>query len=225
MAEGLACKIVNKQVPQCLENATIFSMDLGGVLAGTRFRGDFEERLKKLLNIFEKNSDYILFIDEIHTLIGAGGTNSGSIDASNILKPALSKGSLKCMGSTTYSEFRNYFEKDRALCRRFQKIDVDEPSIEDSIKILEGVKKYYEDFHNVKYENTCFEEAVKLSKKFLINNKLPDKAIDILDETAASVKINKKEKVKLLIQLILKILFLKLLIFLKIQLKLMRSKK
>ncbi len=196
LAEGLACKIVNKEVPNCLENSKIYSLDLGGLLAGTRFRGDFEERLKKLINIFEKNSDLILFVDEIHTLIGAGGTNSGSMDASNILKPALSRGNLKCIGSTTYSEYRNYFEKDKALCRRFQKIDVDEPSIDDSIKILDGIKKYYEDFHHVKFDTECTSEAVNLSKKFLINLKLPDKAIDILDETAASIKIDEKRKSK-----------------------------
>ncbi|PPR40404.1 MAG: ATP-dependent Clp protease ATP-binding subunit ClpA [Alphaproteobacteria bacterium MarineAlpha8_Bin1] len=198
LAEGLAHKIVKEEVPNCLQDSIIFSLDLGGVLAGTRFRGDFEERLKKLINIFEKKDDYILFIDEIHTLIGAGGTNSGSIDASNILKPALSRGNLKCIGSTTYSEYRNYFEKDRALCRRFQKIDVEEPSDEDSIKILDGIKKYYEDFHDVQYDSDCSTEAVKLSKKFLINSKLPDKAIDILDETAASVKINEKRKSKII---------------------------
>ena len=197
LAEGLACKIVNDEVPSCLKGAIIFSMDLGSVLAGTKFRGDFEERLKKLINIFEKNDNYILFIDEIHTLIGAGGTSSGSIDASNILKPALTRGNLKCIGSTTYSEYRNYFEKDRALCRRFQKIDVEEPSIEDSIKILDGIKKYYESFHGVEYENDCIKEAVDLSKRYLINSKLPDKAIDILDETGASVKINEKRSSKI----------------------------
>ena len=167
------------------------------MLAGTRFRGDFEERLKKLINFFEKNENNILFIDEIHTIIGAGGTSSGSIDASNILKPALTKGSFKCIGSTTYSEYRNYFEKDRALCRRFQKIDVNEPSVEDSIKILEGIQKLYADFHKVKFEEDCAKEAVNLSKKYLLNSKLPDKAIDLLDETAASVKINEKNKSKL----------------------------
>ena len=198
LAEGLAYKIVNREVPNCLQDSIIYSLDLGGVLAGTRFRGDFEERLKKLINIFEKKDDYILFIDEIHTLIGAGGTTSGSIDASNILKPALSRGSFKCIGSTTYSEYRNYFEKDRALCRRFQKIDVEEPTDEDSIKILDGIKKYYEDFHDVRYDSDCSTEAVKLSKKFLINSKLPDKAIDILDETAASIKINEKRKSKII---------------------------
>ena len=165
-------------------------------MAGTRFRGDFEERLKKLISFFEKNNDCILFIDEIHTIIGAGGTNSGSIDASNILKPALTTGSLKCIGSTTYKEYRNYFEKDRALCRRFQKIDVEEPSIEDSIKILDGLKKYYEDFHEVKFDENCSNEAVNLSKKYLLNMKLPDKAIDIIDEAGASIKINEKRKDK-----------------------------
>ena len=197
LAEGLAFKIVNGEVPESILHTTIYSLDLGGMLAGTKFRGDFEDRLKKLINFFEKNSNFILFIDEIHTLIGAGGTTSGSMDASNILKPALSKGSLRCMGSTTYSEYRNYFEKDRALCRRFQKIDIDEPSRENSIKILAGIKEFYEDFHDVEFEKDCFEEAVDLSKKYLVNQKLPDKAIDILDETAASVKINSKRKNKL----------------------------
>ena len=197
LAEGLAFKIVNGEVPDSILNTTIYSLDLGGMLAGTKFRGDFEDRLKKLINFFEKNSNFILFIDEIHTLIGAGGTTSGSMDASNILKPALSKGNLRCMGSTTYSEYRNYFEKDRALCRRFQKIDIDEPSTENSIKILSGIKGFYESYHNVQFEIDCFEEAVNLSKKYLVNQKLPDKAIDILDEAAASVKINSKRKNKL----------------------------
>ena len=196
LAEGLALKIVNKQVPENLKNAVIFSLDLGSLLAGTRFRGDFEERLKKLIRYFETNTDNILFIDEIHTIIGAGGTSSGSIDASNILKPALTRGDLKCIGSTTYKEYRNYFEKDRALCRRFQKIDIDEPSTEDSIKILDGLKKYYEDFHNVKFNDDCSEEAVNLSKKYILNMKLPDKAIDIIDEAGASIKINEKRKEK-----------------------------
>ena len=182
LAEGLAFKIVIGEVPESISNTTIYSLDLGGMLAGTKFRGDFEDRLKKLINFFEKNSNFILFIDEIHTLIGAGGTTSGSMDASNILKPALSKGNLRCMGSTTYSEYRNYFEKDRALCRRFQKIDIEETSIENSIKILSGIKEFYENFHDVEFENDCFEEAVNLSKKYLVNQKLPDKAIDILDE-------------------------------------------
>ncbi|MFL2678855.1 MAG: ATP-dependent Clp protease ATP-binding subunit ClpA [Alphaproteobacteria bacterium] len=196
LAEGLALKIVKKEVPLPLQNMKIFSLDLGGLVAGTRFRGDFEERLKKLINFFESHDDSILFIDEIHTIIGAGGTSSGSIDASNILKPALTRGNLKCIGSTTYSEYRNYFEKDRALCRRFQKIDINEPSLDDSIKILEGLKKFYEKFHSVTFEDECATEAVKLSKKYLLNTKLPDKAIDLLDETAASVKIDEKRKVK-----------------------------
>ena len=132
------------------------------------FRGDFEERLKKLINYFEENDDNILFIDEIHTIIGAGGTSSGSIDASNILKPALTSGNLKCIGSTTYKEYRNYFEKDRALCRRFQKIDIDEPSVEDSVKILNGLKKYYEDFHKVSFDDDCSDEAVNLSKNIYL---------------------------------------------------------
>ena len=196
LAEGLALKVVNNEVPNNMKNVTIYSLDLGGLLAGTRFRGDFEERLKKLINYFEENDDNILFIDEIHTIIGAGGTSSGSIDASNILKPALTSGNLKCIGSTTYKEYRNYFEKDRALCRRFQKIDVDEPSVEDSVKILNGLKKYYEDFHKVSFDEDCSNEAVNLSKKYLLNMKLPDKAIDIIDEAGASIKINEKRKEK-----------------------------
>ncbi len=197
LAEGLALKIVKKEVPESLINSTIYSLDLGGLLAGTRFRGDFEERLKKLIDFFESKKDNILFIDEIHTIIGAGGTSSGSIDASNILKPALTKGNFKCIGSTTYSEYRNYFEKDRALCRRFQKIDVVEPSFDDAIKILQGLKRFYEKFHAVKFNDECFKEAVNLSKKYLLNSKLPDSAIDLIDETAASVKINENKKNKL----------------------------
>ena len=196
LAEGLALRIFNREVPDSLINSTIYSLDLGGLLAGTRFRGDFEERLKKLMSFFESKNDNILFIDEIHTIIGAGGTTSGSIDASNILKPALTKGSFKCIGSTTYTEYRNYFEKDRALCRRFQKVDVEEPSFEDSINILKGVKKFYEKFHSVEFDDDCFSEAVNLSKKYLLNSKLPDKAIDLIDESAASVKINFKKKIK-----------------------------
>ncbi len=190
LAEGLALKIIKKEVPKSLLNSKIFSLDLGALLAGTKFRGDFEERLKKVMDFFHKFENNILFIDEIHTLIGAGGTSSGSMDASNILKPALTKGNFKCIGSTTYSEYRNYFEKDRALCRRFQKIDVDEPSIEDSIKILDGLKSYYENYHGVKFDEDCSKEAVNLSKKYLINLKLPDNALDVLDETAAAIKIN-----------------------------------
>ena len=196
LAEGLAVEIFNKKVPECLAETSIYSLDLGGLIAGTRYRGDFEERLKKIIQIFEKNENYILFIDEIHTLIGAGGTSSGSMDASNLLKPALSRRTLRCIGSTTYSEYRNYFEKDRALSRRFQKIDVDEPTRDDSIKILKGLKSHYEDFHNINYEDECFPAAVDLSQKYISDRKLPDKAIDIIDEAAAEVKINKKKKKK-----------------------------
>ncbi|MBH43349.1 MAG: ATP-dependent Clp protease ATP-binding subunit ClpA [Rickettsiales bacterium] len=195
LAEGLAIEIVNGNVPKNLKDCIIFSLDLGALVAGTRYRGDFEERLKKIIQIFEKNENYIIFIDEIHTLIGAGGTSSGTMDASNLLKPALSKRTLRCIGSTTYSEFRNFFEKDRALSRRFQKVDVDEPTTSDSIKILEGIKGYYEDFHNVKYLKGCFKLAVELSKKYISDRKLPDKAIDVIDEAAAAVKIDiRKDK-------------------------------
>ncbi len=197
LAEGLALKIVEKNVPNSLLDCTIYSLDLGALLAGTRFRGDFEERLKKLIDFFDNKNQNILFIDEIHTIIGAGGTSSGSIDASNILKPALTKGNFKCIGSTTYSEYRNYFEKDRALCRRFQKIDVEEPSFEDAVKILKGVKKFYENFHEVEFIEDSLVEAVSLSKKYLLNSKLPDKAIDLIDEAAAAVKINVKKKQKI----------------------------
>ncbi len=196
LAEGLALRIIKKDVPKVLLQSKIYSLDLGALLAGTKFRGDFEERLKKVIDFFQKFENHILFIDEIHTLIGAGGTSSGSMDASNILKPALTKGNFKCVGSTTYSEYRNYFEKDRALCRRFQKIDVDEPSVEDSIKILEGVQPYYEKFHGVVFDEECSKEAVSLSKKYLINLKLPDNALDVLDEAAAAVKINDKRSSK-----------------------------
>ncbi len=196
LAEGLALKITKNEVPSILKDSKIFSLDLGALLAGTKFRGDFEERLKKVIDFFQNSEDSIIFIDEIHTLIGAGGTSSGSMDASNILKPALTKGNFKCIGSTTYSEYRNYFEKDRALCRRFQKIDVDEPSVEDSVKIIDGVKNYYESFHGVTFEDDCSSEAVNLSKKYLINLKLPDNALDVIDETAAAVKINEKRKLK-----------------------------
>ena len=193
LAEGLAIEIVNGNVPDHIKDTVIYSLDLGALVAGTRYRGDFEERLKKIIDIFEKNENYIIFIDEIHTLIGAGGTSSGTMDASNLLKPALSKRTLRCMGSTTYSEFRNFFEKDRALSRRFQKVDIDEPSEADAIKILEGLKIYYEEFHKIKFDDECFEPAVTLSKKYISDRKLPDKAIDVIDEAAASVKISRRK--------------------------------
>jgi ATP-dependent Clp protease ATP-binding subunit ClpA len=185
IAEGLARKIVNKQVPEVLAGATIFSLDMGALLAGTRYRGDFEERIKQVVKELENHPDAILFIDEIHTVIGAGATSGGAMDASNLLKPALASGTLRCMGSTTYKEFRQHFEKDRALVRRFQKIDVNEPTVEDTIKILKGLKTYYEDFHKLRYTNDAIRSAVELSAKYITDRKLPDKAIDIIDEAGA----------------------------------------
>jgi ATP-dependent Clp protease ATP-binding subunit ClpA len=186
IAEGLARKIVNKQVPEVLSGSTIFSLDMGALLAGTRYRGDFEERIKQVVKELENHADAILFIDEIHTVIGAGATSGGAMDASNLLKPALASGTLRCMGSTTYKEFRQHFEKDRALVRRFQKIDVNEPTVEDTIKILKGLKTYYEDFHKLRYTNDAIKAAVELSAKYITDRKLPDKAIDIIDEAGAS---------------------------------------
>ena len=197
IAEGLARRIVDGDVPDVLKNAVIYSLDMGALLAGTRYRGDFEERVKAVLNEIEKLEDAVLFIDEIHTVIGAGATSGGAMDASNLLKPALSGGQLRCIGSTTYKEFRNYFEKDRALVRRFQKIDVKEPSIEDSIKILQGLKPYYEEHHNVKYTAEAIKAAVELSARYIGDRKLPDKAIDIIDEVGAAQMLlpeNKRKK-------------------------------
>ena len=186
IAEGLAKKIVDKEVPEVLHDATIYSLDMGALLAGTRYRGDFEERLKMVLKELEEIDGAVLFIDEIHTIIGAGATSGGAMDASNLIKPALSNGSLKCIGSTTYKEYRNHFEKDRALVRRFQKIDVYEPSVEDAIKILTGLKPYYEKHHGVEYTDEAIDAAVKLSDKYMGDRKLPDKAIDIIDEVGAA---------------------------------------
>ncbi len=186
IAEGLARKIVSKQVPDVLADATIFSLDMGSLLAGTRYRGDFEERVKQVIKELEHHVGAILFIDEIHTVIGAGATSGGAMDASNLLKPALASGTLRCMGSTTYKEFRQHFEKDRALVRRFQKIDVNEPSIDDTIKILKGLKTYYEEFHKLKYTAEALKAAVELSAKYVTDRKLPDKAIDVIDEAGAS---------------------------------------
>jgi ATP-dependent Clp protease ATP-binding subunit ClpA len=186
IAEGLARKIVNGQVPDVLSGSTIFSLDMGALLAGTRYRGDFEERVKQVVKELENHPDAILFIDEIHTVIGAGATSGGAMDASNLLKPALASGSLRCMGSTTYKEFRQHFEEDRALVRRFQKIDVNEPTIDDTIKILKGLKTYYEEFHKLRYTNDAIKSAVELSAKYITDRKLPDKAIDIIDEAGAS---------------------------------------
>ena len=186
IAEGLAKKIIDGEVPDVLKGAVIYSLDMGSLLAGTRYRGDFEERIKAVLTELQNIEDSVLFIDEIHTVIGAGATSGGAMDASNLLKPALSSGQLRCIGSTTYKEYRNYFEKDRALVRRFQKIDVYEPSIEDSIAILKGLKPYYEDHHGVKYTDEAIKAAVELSAKYIGDRKLPDKAIDIIDEVGAA---------------------------------------
>ncbi|HYI73443.1 MAG TPA: AAA family ATPase, partial [Skermanella sp.] len=200
IAEGLARRIVHGEVPDVLENATIFSLDMGSLLAGTRYRGDFEERLKAVLSELEAMEGSILFIDEIHTVIGAGATSGGAMDASNLLKPALASGSLRCIGSTTYKEYRNYFEKDRALVRRFQKIDVAEPSIEDAVKILRGLKPYYEKYHRVRYTNEAIRSAVELSARYIGDRKLPDKAIDIIDEVGAAQMLVPESRRKKTIQ-------------------------
>ncbi len=186
IAEGLARRIVNGEVPDVLKGATIFALDMGALLAGTRYRGDFEERLKAVLRELEEMEGAILFIDEIHTVIGAGATSGGAMDASNLLKPALASGTLRCIGSTTYKEYRNHFEKDRALVRRFQKIDVAEPTVEDSVKILKGLKPYYEKHHNVRYTADAIRASVELSARYIHDRKLPDKAIDVIDEVGAA---------------------------------------
>ena len=186
IAEGLARKILRNEVPEVLKGATIFALDMGALLAGTRYRGDFEERLKAVMKEVENYPGAILFIDEIHTVIGAGATSGGAMDASNLLKPALQSGLVRCIGSTTYKEYRQHFEKDRALVRRFQKIDVKEPTVEDSIAILKGLKPYFEEFHKLKYTGEAIKAAVELSAKYIHDRKLPDKAIDVIDETGAS---------------------------------------
>jgi ATP-dependent Clp protease ATP-binding subunit ClpA len=186
IAEGLAFKIVNRETPEVLSATTIYSLDMGALLAGTRYRGDFEERLKAVMTEMEDHDDAVLFIDEIHTVIGAGATSGGAMDASNLLKPALQGGKLRCMGSTTYKEFRQHFEKDRALARRFQKIDVNEPSVEDAVKILRGLKPYFEEHHAIKYTADAIRTAVELSARYINDRKLPDKAIDVIDEAGAA---------------------------------------
>ncbi|GLS00988.1 ATP-dependent Clp protease ATP-binding subunit ClpA [Brevundimonas denitrificans] len=196
IAEGLARKIVNHEVPEVLEGATIYSLDMGALLAGTRYRGDFEERLKQVVKELETHDNAILFIDEIHTVIGAGATSGGAMDASNLLKPALASGSLRCMGSTTYKEYRQHFEKDRALARRFQKIDVNEPTVEDTIKILKGLKTSYEGHHKVRYTDAALRTAVELSARYMTDRKLPDKAIDVIDEAGASQMLLPESKRK-----------------------------
>ncbi|MGB3540469.1 MAG: ATP-dependent Clp protease ATP-binding subunit ClpA [Mesorhizobium sp.] len=186
IAEGLAKRIVEGDVPEVLQDATIFALDMGTLLAGTRYRGDFEERLKQVVKELEDYPGAVLFIDEIHTVIGAGATSGGAMDASNLLKPALSSGAIRCIGSTTYKEFRQFFEKDRALVRRFQKIDVNEPTVEDAIEIMKGLKPYFEDFHKVKYTSEAIKASVELSARYINDRKLPDKAIDVIDESGAS---------------------------------------
>jgi ATP-dependent Clp protease ATP-binding subunit ClpA len=197
IAEGLAKRIVEGDVPEVLQDATIFALDMGTLLAGTRYRGDFEERLKQVVKELEDYPGAVLFIDEIHTVIGAGATSGGAMDASNLLKPALSSGAIRCIGSTTYKEFRQFFEKDRALVRRFQKIDVNEPTVEDAIAIMKGLKPYFEEFHKVRYTNEAIKAAVELSSRYINDRKLPDKAIDVIDETGASQMLlpeNKRKK-------------------------------
>lgn len=194
IAEGLANQIVNGETPEILSKTTIYSLDMGALLAGTRYRGDFEERLKAVVKELEDHDDAVLFIDEIHTVIGAGATSGGAMDASNLLKPALAGGKLRTMGSTTYKEFRQHFEKDRALSRRFQKIDVNEPSVEDAIKILRGIKPYFEEHHGVKYTNDAIKTSVELAARYINDRKLPDSAIDVIDEAGAAQHLLKSAK-------------------------------
>jgi ATP-dependent Clp protease ATP-binding subunit ClpA len=186
IAEGLALRITRGEVPEVLRNAVIFSLDMGSLLAGTRYRGDFEERMKAVITEIEKLPGAILFIDEIHTIMGAGSTSGGALDACNLLKPALARGSIKCIGSTTYKEYRSHVEKDHALARRFQKIDVAEPSMEDSVKILRGLKPYYEEHHQIKFTSAAIKAAVELSNRYIHDRHLPDKAIDVMDEAGAA---------------------------------------
>ena len=196
LAEGLALKIHHAEVPDVLKNAVIYALDMGALLAGTKFRGDFEARLKGVLAGLKKLPNSILFIDEIHTIVGAGATSGGSMDASNILKPALASGELKCIGSTTYHDYKSYFERDRALARRFQRIEVPEPSQDEAYKILEGLKPHYEKHHGVHYSTGAIRAAVQLSAKHINDRKLPDKAIDVIDEVGAAVKIQPPDKRK-----------------------------
>ncbi|MCZ2204164.1 ATP-dependent Clp protease ATP-binding subunit ClpA [Bartonella sp. A05] len=195
--EGLAKRIVDGQVPEVLSNAIIFSLDMGALVAGTRYRGDFEERLKQVIKEFEQYPDAVLFIDEIHTLIGAGATSGGNMDAANLLKPAFSSGAIRCIGSTSYREYRKIFEQDHALERRFQKIDINEPSVADAIKILKGLKPYFEDFHQIKYTDEAIKASVELSSRYIAARRLPDKAIDVVDESgAAQMLLPKKQRKK-----------------------------
>ena len=192
LVEGLARKIVEGEVPPALKSSTIYSLDMGALMAGTRYRGDFEERVKQVVQALQKIDGAIVFIDEIHTIVGAGATSGGTMDASNLLKPALASGRLRCIGSTTFEEFRSHFEKDRALSRRFQRVEVNEPSVEDTIAILKGLQKQYEEYHSVAYTEPAILAAANLSSKYLHDRRLPDKAIDLLDEAGAGAKLQGK---------------------------------
>jgi ATP-dependent Clp protease ATP-binding subunit ClpA len=198
--EGLAKKIIEGQVPEVLKNKLIYSLDMGSLLAGTKFRGDFENRIKTVLKEVKKNPNIVLFIDEIHTLVGAGATSGGSMDASNLLKPALANGEVSCIGSTTHTEFRQHFEKDRALNRRFQKIDIQEPSIADAIEILKGIATQFEKYHGVKYSQAALKSAVELSVKHINNKLLPDKAIDVIDECGSYFRLKNPNTESILIE-------------------------
>ena len=194
LAEGLAKRIVDKEVPEVLQNSTIYSLDLGSLVAGTKYRGDFEKRLKGVLKQLKKEEGAILFIDEIHTIIGAGSASGGVMDASNLLKPMLASGELKCIGSTTYAEFRSVFEKDHALARRFQKIDLEEPSVDETVEILKGLKTRFEEHHGVKYSVNAIRAAAELSERYIMDRFLPDKAIDVIDEAGANRQLHGKTK-------------------------------
>jgi len=194
IAEGIALKIANKEIPSILEGAVLYSLDMGSLLAGTKYRGDFEKRLKGVIEELKQKKNGIVFIDEIHTLVGAGATQGGSMDASNLLKPALASGAIKCIGATTYSEYRNFLEKDRALSRRFAKVDIKEPDLDTSLKILKGLKEKYEKHHNVRYTLNALKSAVELSDKYINDRQLPDKAIDLIDEVGASFHLRKKRR-------------------------------
>ena len=189
LAEGLALKIFEGKVPEVIANAKVFALDMGAVFAGTRYRGDFEQRFKSIIKDLKKDEDAILFIDEIHTIVGAGAVSGGAMDASNILKPALAAGTLRCIGSTTYSEYKSAFERDRALARRFQKIEIYEPTVDETYDILKGLKKYYEEHHGVKYTDESLKTAAELAGKYINDRHLPDKAIDVIDEVGAMTKL------------------------------------
>ncbi|MFL2727451.1 MAG: AAA family ATPase, partial [Gammaproteobacteria bacterium] len=200
IAEGVALQIISKQVPQILHNSIVYALDIAALIAGTKYRGDFEKRLKSVLNFLDNDDKSILFIDEIHTIIGAGSASGGSMDVSNLLKPALAKGTIRCIGSTTFQEFRGIFNQNQALSRRFQKIDVTEPSFDECVEILNGIKPNYEDYHNVKFLDESIKSAVELSSKYINDKFLPDKAIDVIDETGASLNIARKNDKKITVK-------------------------